>query len=112
MLVDSGVEGKNKQKAQEEILKQLEILKKGEFEQEELDNTILALVNALKSSIDSLSGLENWYLTQILGGTNQSPIENAEQIERITKEQIMQAAQKITLDTVYFLTGKEDEADE
>ncbi|WP_312640613.1 EF-P 5-aminopentanol modification-associated protein YfmF [Hydrogenoanaerobacterium sp.] len=112
MLVDSGVEGKNKQKAQEEILKQLEVLKNGEFEQEELDNTILALVSALKSATDTLGGLEGWYLTQILGGTNQSPVENAEQVAQITKQQIMQAAQKVTLDTVYFLTGREGEADE
>lgn len=112
LLVDSGVEEQNKQKAQDEILKQLEIVRQGEFEQEELDNTLLALINALKSTSDTLGGMENWYLTQILGGTNQSPTENAEQISHITKEDIMRAAQRVTLDTVYFLTGKEGQPNE
>lgn len=112
ILVDSGVEAQNKEQAQAEILRQLEALQKGGFTDEELGNTILALVNALKSVTDTLGGMESWYLTQILGGASQSPAENAEQISRVTKEQIMRAAQRVTLDTVYFLTGKGDEAHE
>ncbi|MEG0017282.1 MAG: pitrilysin family protein [Hydrogenoanaerobacterium sp.] len=112
MLVDSGVEAKNKEKAQKEILKQLEVMKNGEFTAEELDNTKLALVNALKSSTDTLGGVESWYLTQILAGTDESPAQNAKEIAKVTREQIMHAAQGIKLDTVYFLTSKEAQAHE
>lgn len=108
MMVDSGVETGNEQKAQEEILRQLELVKKGEFDEEELASTILTIVNALKSTIDTLSGLENWYLTQVLGGTNESPLENVKQVSSVNKQQIQEAAAKITLDTVFFLAGKKE----
>ena len=112
MIVDSGVEAQNKEKAQTEILKQLEVIKNGEFKNEELENTVLALINALKSSTDTLGGVESWYLTQILAGTAESPAENAECVAKITREQVMKAAQNVTLDTVYFLTAKEEAAHE
>lgn len=112
MLVDSGVEAANKEMAEEEILRQLEVLRNGEFTPEELDNTILAVVNALKSSTDTLGGVESWYLTQILSGTKESPAENAARVKSVTREQIMKAAQSVKLDTVYFLTAKGEEAHE
>ncbi|WP_343377463.1 insulinase family protein, partial [Ligaoa zhengdingensis] len=112
MLVDSGVEAANKQKAQDEILNQLDVVRNGEFTDEELDNTILALTSALGSVTDTLGGMEGWYLDQILSGSSQSPEENARQISSLTREQVMEAAGKVTLDTVYFLTGREENAHE
>ncbi|MBC8545544.1 insulinase family protein [Clostridiaceae bacterium NSJ-31] len=112
MLVDSGVEAANKQKAQDEILNQLDVVRNGEFTDEELDNTILALTSALGSVTDTLGGMEGWYLDQILSGSSQSPEENARQISSLTREQVMEAAGKVTLDTVYFLTSREENAHE
>ena len=108
MMVDSGVETGNEEKAKEEILRQLKVVQEGDFEQDELDSTILTMVNALKSTVDTLGGLENWYLTQILSGSDESPLENVEKITAMTKERIQSAAKKITLDTVFFLAGKKE----
>ncbi len=112
MMVDSGVETGNEQKAQQEILRQLYLVRQGDFDQEELDSTILTIVNALKSTVDTLSGLENWYLTQILSGSDESPLENVEKVSRIDKRQIQEAAAQITLDTVFFLAAKKEGQDQ
>ena len=112
MMVDSGVETGNEQKAQEEILRQLELVKQGAFDDAELDATVLTINNALKSTVDTLNGLENWYLTQILSGSDESPIENARKVARISKEQIQAAAAQITLDTVFFLAAKKEGQDQ
>ena len=106
LMVDSGVEAQNRPRAQEEILAQLEVLKKGEFTDQELASTKLAIVNSLRSTGDSLGGIESWYLTQILMGSNASPAQEVELMSKITKEQVVAAANKVTLDTVYFLTSK------
>lgn len=112
MMVDSGVETGNEQKARDEILRQLELVKQGAFDDGELNSTILTISNALKSTVDTLSGLENWYLTQILSGTDESPLENAQKVSQITKDEIRAAASQITLDTVFFLAAKKEGQDQ
>ena len=107
LTVDSGIEKENKEKAMKEILNQLEIIKKGEFDQTEIENAKLILKNSYETVTDSLNTTESWYLTQILEGTLLSPQEMNELIQNVTKQQLMAAAAKIKLDTVYFLTGKE-----
>lgn len=112
VLVDSGVEFENREKAEEEIFRQLDAVKRGEFTDEELANTLLYMVNGLKSTSDTLGGMENWYLTQVLSGSGQTPEENAVQLGEVTREDIMAAAEKLRLDTVYFLDGKEESGHE
>ena len=110
MMVDCGIESENKQKAQEEILAQLEVMKKGEFTDEELNSTILALRGGAKAATDSLGGIESWYLVQILMNSNISPEQNAEAMSGITREQVIEAANRVHLDTVFFLKAKGGDA--
>ena len=86
------------------------------FTGEELESARLSYVNSLHSVPDSLSGLESWYLTQILLGRSDTPEEAAAAMAGITREEVIAAAKKVTLDTVYFLASKggekEDSEDE
>ena len=109
MFVDSGVEKKNRLQAQEEILRQLEEIRQGNFTQEELDATLLQIQNSLRSVSDSLGSLESWYMTQIMDQTHRSPVQEWELLSQITREALIQAAKQVQLDTIYFLTGKEAE---
>jgi len=109
LTVDSGVETANKQKAQDEILAQLAAVQRGEFTDEELANTKLLMRGNVRTMTDSLSGLGGWYLTQILRGQNLSPGEDALQIEKVTREDVIQAAGGVALDTVYFLRGHSEQ---
>ena len=107
LMVDSGVEMENKQKAQAAILEQLCALQEGRFTDEELAHTKLILNTSLKATTDSLSAMEAWRMGQILNGTNDSPEEDFALLERVTREDVKRAAAGIALDTVYFLTGKD-----
>ncbi len=107
MYVDSGVEKANRQKAQDEILRQLQIIQKGEFTDEELTATRLLMQTSLHAVGDSLGAIDEWYMVQIMAGKAASPDDESALVEAITRDEVIAAAQQVTLDTVYFLTGKE-----
>ena len=107
LMVDSGVEEKNIDKARQEILVQLGEIQNGNFEEETLLNTKLQLINSLRTVGDSLSALEDWYLFRIVTGEMYTPAEDAELLSSITAEEVIQAANKTGLDTVYLLTSKQ-----
>lgn len=112
LMVDIGVEQENRQKAQEAILAELKVVAEGGFSDEELEATRLAYANSLRSVGDSLSATENWYFSQILYGRSDAPQQALEVMDTITRSQVEAAAAAVTLDTVYFLTGKEGPAHE
>lgn len=107
MMVDSGVEAENAQKAREEILRQLQMMKNGEFEEKEIEETKMLLKTALKATTDSLGAMDSWYLTQILGQTEVSPDMEIELFNKVTKKDIVEAVNCIQLDTVYMLMPNE-----
>ena len=109
LLVDSGVENENKQKAEEEILNQLDSLKNGKITDQELESTKLLMTNSLKSVGDTQVSLEFWYFQQILRNENTSPDEEIKNLSKVTIPEIVEIANGVTLDTVYFLTGKEEQ---
>ena len=106
MLIDSGVESENIEKTEQSILKQLDMLKKGEISDSELDEARLAIKNSLLSSLDSLAALQGYYMGGILRENQFSPAEAASAVDRITKERIIELAEQIELDTVYALKGE------
>lgn len=110
ILVESGVEQKNIDKAREEILRQLEQVQQGKFEDSELESAKMSAANSFRSVEDYLSGLEYWYLCQTLEGALYTPAESAENIVNVTRQQVIEAASRVTLDTVYTLTGKEEQS--
>ena len=115
ITVDIGVEKENRDKAREAILEQLAAVAAGDFSGGELDSAKLSYVNSLRSIPDGLGSLEGWYLSQILRGTQVTPEEEAAAIRKVTREAVVEAAARVTLDTVYFLTsksGKEEAAHE
>lgn len=112
LLVDSGVEAENNEKAQEEILRQLADVQKGDFSDDDLRNTKLLLSNSIINTTDSLSAMEGWYLTQILRGSNLSPQDDLEQVMAVTRDEVIAASKGVTLDTIYFLTGNGEDQKE
>ena len=107
LMVDTGLEQSKRQQAETAILDQLGAIARGDFEAETLEAAKLAYTNSLGSVGDSLGAVENWCMTRILEGANYSPEDEAADIRTITAQEVAQAAGRATLDTVYFLTGKE-----
>ena len=78
----------------------------GNFEQSEIDNSVLSIINNIRSVNDSPYALANWYLRQSFSGTNFTPEQEIERIRSVKKEDIIEAAKSFVLDTVYVLTNK------
>lgn len=107
MIVSSGVDTKNYIVAKDEILRQLDACRAGDISPEELSSTRSYLVSSLRAGEDSVFGMEDYCLGQIVGGYEDSTADLAEKLEQVTLEQVAAAANKIKLDTIYFLKGEE-----
>ena len=105
ILVQSGVETKNIDRAKQEILLQLDEIKKGNFDENELTTAKLSLCNSYRTVCDSLGGLEAWYLSQTFSNQIKRPEEAAAIIQAVTRQEVIDAANRVTLDTVYRLVG-------
>lgn len=106
LTVDSGVEGENIKKAEEGILKEIEDMKNGVITDFEIEAAKKAVVNSFNSSNDTVGGIEAWYANQIFDGEYKTIEQLSAEINAVTKEQIVAAAKKLTLDTVYVLKNK------
>ena len=107
MLVSSGVEFGKVDQAREEILTQLENCRQGKIEPWELEAARSCVTSAYRSVLDSQSQLEDYWLGQAVAGVEETPEQLARRVEQVTGEQVAAAAEKLRLDTVYFLKGKE-----
>ena len=107
LLVDSGVEPQNAERAEQEICRQLAQIQQGEFNNEVLAASKRSLQDSIACFEDSEAALDSWYslLTeeQLL-----SPAEFAAQIGSVTREQVIAVANTYRLDTVFsILPNKE-----
>ena len=107
LTVDSGVEAENAEKAEKEILSQLEIVKRGEFTDGEFQSSIKSICDSVKTYSDSLTALDLWYALKVHNNVILSPEEMVEIISKVTREDVINAANGIKLHTVYKLMPKE-----
>lgn len=107
MVVSSGVEFANKQKAEDEIMAQLEACRQGRFEPWEIDGARRYTVSSLMTALDSQGRQEDWWLGQAVAGLSGGPEELARAVETVSVDAAVKAAGALSLDTVYFLTGME-----
>jgi predicted Zn-dependent peptidase len=105
MMISSGIETKNFQKAYDEIMVQFKKMQDGEITQEELAAAKKYLANGLTAMNDSMRTMEDYYLSQCILGQNQSPEALIDCLNKIEISQIQAVMQKIQPDTVYFLKG-------
>lgn len=112
MIIESGVQGENIEKAREAILAEVEEMKKGNISDEEIMSAKLSISNAYLTSVDSSAGTQGWYVGQLMREHSLTPHEAVQLIMSATKEELVACANKLTLDTVYVLTGNESKEGE
>lgn len=109
ICVNSGIETQNREKAQTEILRQLEALQNGELSEDEIANTKRLLTNVYTGISDGISRIEQFFLTRLIYGKDSTPETELAAYNELTAEDIINAARKVSLDTVYFMAPKEEE---
>lgn len=107
MIVYSGIKAQNKQKAQDEILAQLENIRQGNISEQELNDAKSAIINSYQSLSDSPSSLEGWYTGRRMAKINTTPEEAEALVRLVTKEDIINIARAVCTDTVYFMKAGE-----
>lgn len=107
LYISSGIEVSNFERAYDEICVQMQMVEQGEITQQELDAARLGIISSLNAISDSPMQMEDFFLTRRMAGVEISPTQLVAQINQVTKEQIMEVAKQIKLDTVYFLKGVE-----
>lgn len=110
MMIESGVDNANIEKAKAAIREQIEDIKNGKFTEEELENTKLYICGNFKSNYDSEWDIAAWYRVQDTRGTAYSPEEVAEIINSVTAEQVIECAKSFEPDSVFILKAEEGSA--
>lgn len=105
ILIQSGIETENKEKALSAIKEQFEIVKNNQFEDDELEASKKACADALDGFGDTPEDYDYWCMNQMLREKILTPSDLAAQIRGVTREDVVNCANKVTLDTVYMLEG-------
>lgn len=108
MAVACGTEFEKMDEARDEVLSQLEAVRRGDFTGEELIAARRAVTGSLRTALDSQGRLEDYWTCQaVSGGGMKGPEELIPLVEAVGAEDVSRAAQALRLDTVYYLVGKE-----
>ncbi len=107
IFIRCGIQIENYEKAVELIKVQLENIKKGEFSEEDISNAKTFLISGIRNVEEEQDTEIVYYIGQEISKTNLSLQEYMDNINKVTKEQIVEFANSIDIDTIYFLTGKE-----
>lgn len=109
LTVQSGIEIANFERALEIIREQLDAMKAGRIEDQELSKTKAMLVNQLREIQDSAFERIAFDYNGIVSGKQRSADELIASIESVTAERAAAAAASVELDTIYFLRDLKEE---
>lgn len=103
IYIRCGIEIGNYDKAMPIIYKQLDDMKNGDFTEEDIESAKKTFVSAIKAIQDEQDAEITYFISQELTGDKPNFAEYEEKIKAVTKEQVQDIANKISVNTVYFL---------
>lgn len=106
IFIKCGIEIDNYEKAVEVIKEQLDDMKKGNFSDENIKNAKTNILSTVKFIPDEQDTEITYYFSQELANTNVDFEEYEGKINNVTKEEIVDFANSINVNTIYFLTNK------
>ena len=116
LLVVCGLENEADEEARRAILSELDALCRGEFTDAEIAAAKQSLANIYRQTEDNPATIENFYLSRASADASISVEECARRTAAVTREEILQVAERLCLSVDYFLEGtlggEEDGCDE
>lgn len=103
LSIQSGIEIGNYEKAVSIIKEQFEDMRQGEITDQELEKTKATLINQFRERQDSAYGMIDLHHHSTVSGREWSFDELLSQLQQTTRDQIQQVAEKVQIDTIYFL---------
>ncbi|MCR2820654.1 EF-P 5-aminopentanol modification-associated protein YfmF [Lederbergia panacisoli] len=107
LMIMSGIDSGNYEKAVSIIKEQLKLMKEGSFTDEEISQTKAVIQNQFLETIDSARGVIEVFYHNIVAGTEVEFSEWIDKTNTTTRDEIIAVANKVKLDTIYFLSGME-----
>lgn len=115
LTICCSLEDDRREEAEAEIRKQIAALSAGDITDEEWQAAQKSMANAYRQLSDSPSAMEVYYLGRALAGVSISPEEGSARIAALTRDEVIQVAKQMKIDTVFVLHptgGKEEQSDE
>ena len=106
VFIRCGIEINNYEKAVNIIKDQLEQMKNGDFSEEDIESAKQLQYAALKSVKDSQDTEVSYYFSQELSGKSRDIDESIQRFKAVKKDEIVGIANRISINTIYFLTGE------
>ena len=103
IFIKCGIEIGNYEKTLTLVKKQIEDMEKGDFTEEEIENAKKGIIASIKTIDDEQDTQITYYFGQELTGTIVSLEEYTKKIENVSKEDIINIAKKVSINTIYFL---------
>lgn len=110
LFVTTGIDSDNYHLAKDAIIEQIEKIKRGEVSEDELTAAKKSICNGYSAVADSPSAIEKFYLGRIINDIDVDIPKFLTRINNLSLDDVVRAANKLSLHTVYFLRG--DESDE
>lgn len=105
MLVTAGIECSQYETARDAILAELEACRRGEISAQELDAARRHLLSGLRASLEAPVRLDEYYIGRAVEPAVPELEQLIAQLCALRQEDLVQAAQKLSVDTLYFLKG-------
>ena len=103
IFIRCGIQIENYDKALDLIKIQLESIKNGDFTEEDIQNSKSYLISGIKTVKEEQDTEIVFYIGQEIAKTNMELEEYIEKIEKVSKEDILNVAKQIQINTIYFL---------
>ena len=103
MLVDSGIEAADAERTREEVLKQLNAIREGNFSDDELEAARRSLVQRFSAMNETPADREVWYIGQTLYDRYVTPEQTVSALLAVTREDIIRVAKLVHFDSTYLL---------
>ena len=103
IIIKAGIELPNFQKTVDIIKKQIECIKKGEITDSEIKYSKELIIASIREIPEDQEALISYYFDQQLFNENKTVEEYIEKIKAVTIEEIKQVAEKININTIYYL---------
>src|SRR5699024_9254016 len=107
LFIYSGISPDDYEKARTIIEEQVKAVKDGNFTDDEMKEAKTMVVNQHVASLDNAEGIIDLLYQQQLGNKKRPVDQLLEEVKALTKEDVIEIANKLQLDTVFLLTSKE-----
>ena len=103
IFINCGIEISNYEKALDLIKEQIEDMKNGDFTDEEVENAKKTIISSIKTIDDEQDTSIIYYFGQEMSSNKKSVEDYIKRIEKISKEDVLKIANKVEINTIYFL---------